>query len=112
MNRSGSTLAVGANRFAVLGTYSNAGTISETTVSGGTIIHAAESVLVTDSSGAEVSLVSTGGSLYIEIQDNDKNLLSDAVETLSATITTNSAAGSDNEVITLTETGVATGILQ
>ncbi len=112
MNRSGSTLAVGANRLAVLGTYSNAGTISETTASGGTIIHAAESVLVTDSSGSEVSSISTAGSLYVTVQDNDQNLLSDTVETISVTLTTNSAAGSDSETITLTETGVATGIFR
>ncbi|MBU1034816.1 hypothetical protein KKD42_03405 [Patescibacteria group bacterium] len=103
------TLVVGANDFTVLGTISNTGLI---TVSTGSIIHPAESVLITNSSGVEVSSLANPGSVYVTVQDSNINLDGSVAETITVSVSFNAAAGSDAETLTLTETGVATGIFR
>ncbi|MBU1629685.1 hypothetical protein KKD88_01255 [Patescibacteria group bacterium] len=103
------TLAVGANNFTVLGTIANTGLV---TVSTGSIIHLAESVKITNSAGVEVSSLTNPGSVYVTVQDSNRNLDGTVVETLTIPVSFNAAAGSDAETMTLTETGVATGIFR
>jgi len=103
------TLTVGANNFTVLGTIANTGQI---TVSTGSIIHPAESVLITNSSGVEVSSLSNTGSVYVTVQDSNRNLNGASVESFTVPVSFNAAAGSDAETMTLTETSVSSGIFR
>ncbi|MFH1620651.1 MAG: binary toxin-like calcium binding domain-containing protein [Patescibacteria group bacterium] len=102
LNLQGETLIAG-------GPFTNSGLI---TLNGGKIVHAAESVKITDSSGTEVSSISSGGSLYVTVQDSNRNLASSTVETMTVTITTDATAGSDSETLTLTETSSTSGIFR
>ncbi|MDP3793260.1 MAG: hypothetical protein Q8R07_00735, partial [Candidatus Uhrbacteria bacterium] len=108
LNNSG-TLAVGANTLTAVGLITNTGTITETT---GSIVHAAEYVKFVDTNGTQQSSYTTPGSVYVEVQDSNRNLLGATVETLTIPVTINVAAGSDSETLTLTETGAATGIFR
>jgi len=103
----GSTLAVGASTFTVLGTITNLGLM---TVGAGVIQHSAESVAFTDSVGGAVTTVYPGGNLYARVQDSDHNMDGTVVETMSVTVSAPGSMGGDIETMTLTETGVATGI--
>ncbi|MBU1630070.1 thrombospondin type 3 repeat-containing protein, partial [Patescibacteria group bacterium] len=103
------TLTVGANNFTVLGTIANTGQI---TVSTGSIIHTAESVLITNSSGVEVSSLSNTGSVYVTVQDSNRNLNGASVESFTVPVSFNAAAGSDAETMTLTETSASSGIFR
>jgi len=105
----GSTLAVGGNDFTVLGTITNSGLM---TVGAGSIIHPAESILLADSTGAALTTVYPGGDLYVTLQDSDQNLDGTSIETLTVTLSAPASMGSDSETLTLTETGVATGIFK
>ncbi|MDD2758375.1 MAG: hypothetical protein PHD72_03335 [Patescibacteria group bacterium] len=89
------------------GTYNNNATTTEL----GVIIHTHESSKITDSSGTEVALLNTGtNSAYVTVEEQDANKYANLVETISITLTENTR--SDSEAITLTETGVDTGIFR
>lgn len=107
---SGGKLQTDSGQITAQGTFTNAGLI--TLGAGATILHTAESTKITDSSGTEASSISTNGTLYVTVQDQNRNMDGTAVETMSVNLTTNSAAGSDSETVTLTETGAATGIFR
>ncbi len=105
---SSSTLNLNNKNLTVSGSITNSGIITET--SNGVIIHAADSVLLTDSSGTEVSGYRIGAEqVYVRIDDGDENLDGTAVDTLAGVTVTGGTNG-DSEVITLQETGLATGI--
>jgi len=112
LGASGDTFAVGTNVFTAQGTYTNAGLVTVNTGGGGKIVHTAESVKITDSVGTEVSSISSDGTLYVTVQDKNRNLNGAAVETMTFPVSFNAAAGSDSETITLTETSVSSGIFR
>jgi hypothetical protein len=103
------TFAIGANILYVSSTMANTGTIS---VAGGKITHTAESVKITDSSGTEVASLSNTGSVYVTVQDANRNLLGGSAETISIPVAFNAAAGSDAETLLLTETSASSGIFR
>lgn len=107
-----SILAVGTKILIAVGTITNTGLITENTAGGGKIVHTAESVKITDSSGAEVSSIPLGGNIYVTVQDSNRNLSGTTTETMVVTVTTDATAGSDTQNLTLTETGAATGIFR
>jgi hypothetical protein len=109
--RSGSTLAIAASQtYTGLGTFSNAGTISSG--ASATIVHPAESVEFTDSGGTAATSFTAPTTVYVTIQDSDRNTNAATAQTITVAISTSAVAGSDSETITLTETGVATGIFR
>jgi hypothetical protein len=78
----------------------------------GVIKHTAESALLTNSSGTQTATFTTGDSVYITVEDGNRNLDGTAVETMSVSLNVDSSGGSDSEALTLTETGAATGIFR
>ncbi len=105
------TLALGDATLTAVGLITNAGTITQG--SSGTINHTAESAALTDSSGSAVSSFTEGDTVYVNVQDSNRNLLGDTAETMTITISHgNVATTGDQETFTLTETGVATGIFR
>ncbi|MEI6607720.1 MAG: hypothetical protein WCP35_20635, partial [Verrucomicrobiota bacterium] len=63
----------------------------------------------TDASGNPVTSYTTSGPVYVQVIDQDKNTNSTTVQTITAVITNNNG---DRETVTLTETGVNTGIFR
>ena len=105
---SGAALNLNDNNLTVSGSITNAGIITET--ANGVIVHAADSVLLTNSSGTEVSTYQIGADqVYVRIDDGDENLDGTAIDTLVGVTVTGGTNG-DSEVLTLKETGVATGV--
>ncbi|MDD5726100.1 MAG: hypothetical protein PHC53_01660 [Patescibacteria group bacterium] len=90
--------------------YTNHGLV--TLGEGGKIIHAFDSVQVTDSSGTPVTSITSPGSFYFTVVDKDWNLNGAVVETASVSVVANAAAGSDSETLTLTETSADSGIFR
>ncbi|MFA6504297.1 MAG: hypothetical protein WCT54_05240, partial [Patescibacteria group bacterium] len=103
------TLAVADKILYAPGTYTNADTITETT---GTIKHDADQIAFVNSSGVVQTSYTTPSSVYFQVEDPNKNLLGGTAETLTISVAVNLAGGSDSESMTLTETGVATGIFR
>ncbi|MEK7473201.1 MAG: hypothetical protein AAB668_00515 [Patescibacteria group bacterium] len=107
-------LSVNTRTFTVSGTYTNSG--GQVTISSGTIVHALTSNAFTTSSGGATSTAqitfTSGGGLYVTLQDNNRNLSATNTETMTVTASVTSASGSDSETLTLTETGNATGIFR
>ncbi len=106
---SGTTLVISGGVYLTVpsvGTIVNSGTITET----GIIKRPHESLIFANSSGSELTAVAyqSNGSLYVSVTDLDANLSGTSQNTLS-TIRVYSDDG-DAETITMTETGVATGI--
>lgn len=109
--RSSNTLSIAASQtYTGLGAFSNAGTL--TVGSSASVVHAAESVEFTDSSGTSQTSYTAPTTIYITIQDSNSNTDGTAADTISVALTTDATAGSDIETVTLTETGVATGIFR
>jgi hypothetical protein len=109
----GNTLNVGNRQLTVPGAFNNAGVISLDVAGGGSIIHPTESLAITDEAGAEAATVNAGGNtLFVTLHDGNRNLDGTALETVTVTVSTDAAAGSDLETLTLTETGPATGIFR
>ncbi len=104
------TLAIGNYSLYATGDYSNASLVTKG--AGGTIFHAADYVRFTDSGGTPVTTFNSGSSVYVEVKDVDRNLDATTAETISVPVTVNAAGGSDSETMTLTETGLATGIFR
>lgn len=75
----------------------------------GALVHRPTSILVADSSYAEIGEIKTGATAYFTLTDSDENENANAADTLTVTIST--GAG-DSESLTLTETGNATGIFR
>ncbi len=63
----------------------------------------------TDSSGNTVPSYTTSGPVYVQVVDRDQNTNTTVAETVTVVVTTNNG---DRETITLTETGVNTGIFR
>ena len=103
------TFDINSTVFSATNTYSNLGNV--TSSASGRIIHPG-TVLITDSGGSEVSSITTAGTLYVTVNDSNRNLDGTSVETMTVTVTVNAAGGSDTETLTLTETGAATGIFR
>ena len=102
------TLAVGTNTLTAVGLITNTGLITEGV--GGKIVHTRESLTFTNSSGVTQTSYTTPGSVFVQVQDSNRNLDGTLVETMTIPVTMAAGAGSDSETLTLTETGVATGI--
>ncbi|MDD2785561.1 MAG: hypothetical protein PHS79_01555 [Patescibacteria group bacterium] len=103
------TLAVADKILYVSGTYDNADTVSLTT---GKIKSAAEQIAFVNSSGVEQTSYTTPSNVYLQIEDQNQNLLAGTAETMTVTFSGNAISGSDSDTITLTETGIATGIFR
>ena len=104
------TYAVGDNIFTASGSYNNNDLV--TLGASGVIKHDSESTKITNSSGTELSSLSVPGYFYVTVQDNDHNYNAGVIETLNVSMSANAAAGSDVETITLSETGVDTGVFR
>ncbi|MFA6447323.1 MAG: hypothetical protein WCW31_03650, partial [Patescibacteria group bacterium] len=105
----GGKLAVSTYRYAASGaTYTNLGLI--TIATGGKIVHALTSSLLTDSTGAHITTNTNPGLVFVKIADADGNLNGLVADTITARVTNDAASGADTESMTLVETGVATGI--
>jgi hypothetical protein len=91
--------------YATGATIVNAGTISEGT---GKIVHTG-TALITNDGGAETNSFARGGTVYFQVTDTDGNLHGSSLDTLSVNVTLSSG---DAEVVTLTETAVASGIFR
>lgn len=103
----GSTLSLGA--FTVYGTGAsiiNYGTLTE---GSGKIEHTATGLAAADSTYTEDSSFTTGETVYFTIADGDENIDGTVLDTLTVTVT---VAASDSEVVTLTETSLASGIFR
>lgn len=103
------TIAAAVN-FTTGGTMVNTGTITEGAAA--SIIHTAEAYNFANESGTTVSSVSTPVTLYVQIQDSNRNLNGTSADTMSITVNGSAAAGGDAELVTLTETGASTGIFR
>ena len=66
------------------------------------------SVLLTDASGTEQLNFSTGSTIYVQVTDGDRNADENTQETITATVV--SETDTDGETVTLTETGVSSGV--
>jgi uncharacterized repeat protein (TIGR01451 family) len=64
----------------------------------------------TDSAWANVSIYLENGTVYVQVTDNDRNTNTAAVDTINAIV--QDATTGDSEGVTLTETGVSTGIFR
>jgi hypothetical protein len=107
----GGKLAVGTYRYAASGaTYTNNGLV--TIAAGGKIVHALTSSLLTDSTGAHITTNTNPGLVFVTIADADANLNGLVADTITARVTNDAASGADTELMTLVETGVATGIFR
>ncbi|MDP1853262.1 MAG: hypothetical protein Q8L26_03535 [Candidatus Omnitrophota bacterium] len=110
LNHSGAgTLSIATNNVEVdnNGSIANAaGTIAEAS---GYIVHPASSLLLTDSSGSEVSeYIIRTDKIYVRLVDEDENI--DGASADTTTVTVSGATNGDGEQITLTETGNTTEI--
>jgi len=103
------TLAVGSNRFAATGAYTNTATI---TIGAGSIIHAVELFRFSDSSGANIVTFTAPTSVYLTVTDPNRNLDGASAETMTVTVTLSADGGSDSETVTLTETTVDSGVFR
>ena len=66
------------------------------------------SVLFTDASGTEQINFVSGTTIYVKVNDTDQNADVNAAETVTVTVVSESDA--TGETVTLTETGVSTGV--
>ncbi|MHB8830666.1 MAG: beta strand repeat-containing protein [Patescibacteria group bacterium] len=103
------TLAVADKIFYVPGNYGNAGLVTRTT---GKIKHTASYKNFVNASGVTQTSYTTPGAIYLEVKDDNRNMNGALAETLTVPLAVNAAGGSDSETVTLTETGVATGIFR
>ncbi len=85
--------------------YTNASTIIEEGT--GKILRNAKSIGFTNSSGNRVETVAVGADIFVTIVDEDENLDASIQDTLDVVVTSYDTG--DSEILTLTETGVATG---
>lgn len=105
----GSTLAVGSRRLAPTGTITNTGTV---TISSGRIAHTASAATFTDASSITVSGYTSPDTVYVTVNDPDRNLLGATIETITIPVSMNAAGGSDSETVTLAETSASSGIFR
>lgn len=107
---SGATLAIGTYTFtATGGTWTNGGTVTEGT--GGKITKASSSQFTNSSGTAKTSYDATTEGVYVTVTDTSLNFNASTAETQTVTISTASGFN-DSKSVTLTETGVATGIFR
>ena len=105
----GGTFSIASGRtLNASGTYNNNGTVTET----GAIQHPSESSDITDNASTPVANVDTAAQIvYLTVEDQDGNLDASAVDTITGT-SINASTYSDDENVTLTETGADTGIFR
>ncbi len=106
---SAGTLAVVNKIFSAQGTYINHGLVTRTT---GSIKHAASYKNFVNASGVTQTSYTTPGAIYLEVKDDNRNMNGALAETLTIPLVVNAAGGGDSETVTLTETGVATGVFR
>lgn len=107
----GATVTIAAAvDFTTLGTMVNTGVI--TVGAAGKIVHRAEAFNFANESGTTITTLTTPATLYVQVQDSNRNLDGTSVETISVTVTSTAAAGFDTEARTLTETSVSSGIFR
>jgi hypothetical protein len=103
----GSTLTLGSHTLtATNATITNSGLINQGT---GVLSHLPLSLILADATYTAQASFTTGGSIYISLNEGDENTNGTTVQTVTVTLTT---AGGDSETVTLTENGVATGIFR
>lgn len=107
---SSATLDLSTYRLNAMGDIANTGLISSST--GAVLHHPADYVRFSDSSGAPVSSLTNGGSLYITLKDQSRNLRGGQVETVAITATSTAPAGADSEDLVLTETSASSGVFR
>ena len=78
----------------------------------GKIKHTASYKNFVNASGVTQTSYTTPGAIYLEVKDDNRNMNGALAETLTVPMAVNAAGGSDSETVTLTETGVATGIFR
>jgi hypothetical protein len=100
------TLAVADKILYAPGTYTNLGLVTETT---GSIKHTGVYNWV-NGSGTTQTEYTVPTSSYLRVTDANRNLNGSLAETITVPVTLDATSGSDTETITLTETGLATGI--
>jgi hypothetical protein len=106
-----STLDLGAYRLNAVGDIANSGTITSST--GGVLHHPVDYVRFTDvTGGTTVPSYANGDDLYVSVKDQSRNLDGTTQETITIPVTADSAAGSDAETVTLTETTASSGIFR
>src|SRR6185436_14773170 len=71
---------------------------------------AACALTFTDSGGSSVSTYGVSSNVFVQLNDMDANLNNLAINTV--TVTVRNTSNGDQESITLTETGLATGIFR
>ena len=104
----GGILTIGSSYYLYApNTFDNNGTTTES----GIIKHPLTSSKLTDSSGTEVTTFGASDSVYVSVTDSDGNLDASTVNTMTGSVVTASTY-SDSETITLTETGVDTGVFR
>ena len=105
------TIAIGFNSSTMVGLITNNGII--TIGATGTIIHTHELFRFSSATGETVDTYLQGNSIFLTLQDSNRNLLGAATETISIIITTGDpTAEGDRETITLEETSVNSGIFR
>ena len=100
-------LDIGSATMTVVGTITNNSTITVSTSTGGAFIHRPESFGFTTAGFVSATSFTLPASLYLSVQDSNRNLNSSVAESFVLSVT--NAAG-DSEQVTLTETGASTGI--
>ena len=100
-------LSIGSQFFYVPGTFSNAGGL--VTRSTGNVVHPIDTFAFTNVGGTTVTSYTTEDTMYIRAVDPDRNTSGTTTQSFSVTVTA-AGGGGDSNVVTLTETGVATGI--
>ncbi len=109
MTITGGTVGVGtAKTLTVSGAYSNSG--GTVTLTGtGKIVNAYSLVALVDSANNTKTSYSSTETIFVRVQDNNRNLDAASAETMSIVLST-TGQSQDIETLVLTETGAATGI--
>lgn len=101
------TLRLGTNTVYLTGaTIDNYGTINEGT---GKLVHSGSLLFITDSAYAQDIEVRSGETMYLTLTDTDENIDGTVADSVSVTVAITSG---DSETVTLSETGVRTGVFR
>ena len=111
---SGNTLNISNNQtFTAVGSITNTGVMYVAPAPNpGKIVHQAEHAIFANSSWKPVSGYQSPNTIRIQVKDTNRNLNGSVIESFSVPLTGSSGSGGDMESVTLTETGVATGIFR
>ncbi len=100
-------LDVGSSMFYVTGSYANTG--GYVAITSGSIVYPIETFAFTNSGGTTVTSYNTGNTMYIRAVDPNRTTSATTTQSFTVTVTA-AGGGGDSNTVTLTETGVATGI--